>query len=290
MVVAAAAAAFLLLDPLDLRNSESFGGEYGRAAWQATPRAPGTFKIATYNILYINKDLDAIAANIYKSRADVVCLQEVTTAAARRLRKKLSQIYPYSHFHPSGGPAGCGFLSRTPLKNVVYLPKKYGPFGTLICRTKLAGKTVQIANVHLVATAPGRRRNPLFLLKLLVQTELTRKKEIVYLYSKTDANVPLILAGDLNSPPAWRAPAFLTSQGLIDSLAATRKDHGDVVTWSWSRKGVTLGLRIDYIFHTSQFTPIAAEVLTSNASDHSLQVSTLKWAPKPTSQPTTRPR
>ena len=288
MVAVAAAAAFLLLDPLGLRDSESLGGEYDRAAWQATPRAPGTFRIATYNILYSNKDLDAIAANIYKSRADVVCLQEVTSTAARRLRKKLKQVYRYWHFHPSGGPQGCGFLSRTPLKRIVYLPKKYGPFGTLMCQTDLAGKTVQIANVHLVATAPGRKRNPLTLLKLLVETELTRKKEIVHLYSKTDANVPLIVAGDLNSPPAWRAPAFLRSQGLIDSLAATRADHGDVVTWSWSRKGISGGLRIDYIFHASQFTATAAEVLTSNASDHSLQVSTLKWAPKPTSQPTTR--
>lgn len=290
MVAMVAAAAVLLLDPLDLRDGQGLGGEYDGAAWQATPRAPETFRIATYNILFSNKDLDAIATNIYKSRADVVCLQEVTNTAASQLRKKLKQVYPYSHFHPSGGPTGCGFLSRTPLKKIVYVPKKYGPFGTLMCQTDLAGKTVQIANVHLVATAPGRKRNPLSLLKLLASTELTRGKEIVYLYMKTDGNVPLVVAGDLNSPPGWTAAAFLTSQGLIDSLASVRADHEQIVTWSWGRKGISVGLRIDYIFHGPQFTTLDAEVLTSSASDHSLQVSTLKWAPKSASQPTTRPK
>lgn len=271
------------------RENNRDASNSGAGAVKTRPTAAGTFRIATYNILYVNKDLKAIAATIRKSRADLVCLQETNNKSARFLRKELKGVYPHAHFSRSSGPGGFAFLSKTPLKKIQYLPRKFGHFGTLMCQVELAGKTVQIVNVHLIATNPGGKRNPWALLKLLGRTELARARQIAHIHGKLPEKMPVVLAGDLNSLPDWAAPTFLKSKGLIDSLASARKDHKNVVTWKWARKGASLALRIDYIFHTADIRTLAGKVLTSSASDHYLQVSTMRWAPKAASQPATRP-
>jgi len=251
--------------------------------------APATFKVATYNILYLNRDLKEIAATIRKSQADLVCLQETNARSERYLRKHLKDLYPHARFRRGSQAGGLGFLSGVPLKKVKYLPRKFGHFGTHFCRVTLGGKEIHVANVHLVATRPRGRTDFAELWWLLGRSESIRAKEIDYIYQNLPKNRPVIVAGDLNSPPEWRAPRFLKSKGFIDSLASARPDHASVATWKWARADRALALRLDYLFHTKDIRTLSSKVLTSDASDHSLVVSEMAWASRPATQPATRP-
>ena len=139
----------------------SVGGPPQRPApAPATPPAsvpatsPATFKVATFNVLYENRDLKAVAETIRKSGADVVCLQETNEAAEKSLREQLGKTYPHATFKPGAGASGFGILSRTPLRNVKHLPPKEGWFGTHLCEANLAGRAVQIIDAHLTASTP----------------------------------------------------------------------------------------------------------------------------------------
>lgn len=252
----------------------------------ATAPAPATLKVATYNILYLNKDLKGIVRSIRKSGADVVCLQETNRKSAAFLRRELKKPYPHTRFRNGFRAGGFGFLSRRPLTHVRYLRPRFGPFGSHYCRVKLGGKDVQIVNVHLVATLPVTR-DPRQWLRIWIFTEALRARQIARICKDLPADMPVVIAGDLNSMPAWNAPQFLKDKGYVDSLASARRDHAEVVTWTGKVKGVTLSLRLDYIFHNRRLKTLDSRVLPSNASDHHLLVSTVALAPKgaPTSRP-----
>jgi len=284
-------AALLALWAKALPGETTRGEPRGPAATQPhhnPTSAPATFKVATYNILHLNRDLKEIAATIRKSQADLVCLQETNARSEQYLRKHLKDVYPHARFRRGSQAGGFGFLSKAPLQKVKYLPRKFGHFGTYLCQVTLGGRAVQVANVHLVATNPPRKADLAGLWDLQQKTESVRAKEIAYVHGKLPRKVPVILAGDLNSSPGWEAPRFLKNKGFIDSLASARADHASVVTWKWAR-GDRAALRLDYLFHTKEIRTVSSKVLTSEASDHSLVVSEMTWLSDPASRPTTRP-
>jgi len=59
-------------------------------------------------------------------------------------------------------------------------------------------------------------------------------------------------------------------------------------TWRWKHEGIDWRYRLDYIFCSKHFRPHASRIITSNASDHYLVVSTFR-RPKQEGAPTTRP-
>ena len=264
----------------------SVGGPPQRPApAPATPPAsvpatsPATFKVATFNVLYENRDLKAVAETIRKSGADVVCLQETNEAAEKSLREQLGKTYPHATFKPGAGASGFGILSRTPLRNVKHLPPKEGWFGTHLCEANLAGRAVQIIDAHLTASTPPAGASVAEIARVFNQREAIRAKELAYILKNTEANLPRLIVGDFNAMPGGTAPQFLRDKGFLDSLASARADHATVTTWRGSLGGINLSARVDYVFHTKDLQSTDCQVLPSVASDHSLVVSTLRWAP-----------
>ena len=235
------------------------------------------FRIATYNILYHNRNVPAVAANIRRSRADVACLQEVNDAAAKIRREELGGLYPHQTFLRGAGAGGAAILSKAPLHNVKVLPNPHGGFETQMCHVVLSGKTVQLVNVHLTATTPITVRSPLRLLRLFRATEAVRRKEIRAICDALPTDVAVVLAGDLNSLPNFGASRILRERGLVESLASVRTDHAKVKTWLWRLGPMSLGLRLDYIFHSPAVRTLTCRALDSDASDHALLVSNMRW-------------
>ena len=152
--------------------------------------------------------------------------------------------------------------------------------------------------MHLQPTIPPAKATLPEILKLWGQAESVRAKEIAYILQSTDGNLPRIIAGDFNAMPggaapdalkgkgpadgnavpAGSAPEFLKGKGFIDSLAAARPDHAKVTTWKGTFQGLSVGFRLDFIFHTKDIASTACQVLPTDASDHDLVVSTLRWA------------
>lgn len=249
---------------------------------------PASFKVATFNILYVNRDLKAVADTIRAADADVVCLQETNDPSERYLRAQLGKVYPYATFR--NGEAACGFgvLSKVPLRNVKHLPAKFGWFGTHVCEANLAGRAVQIVDVHLQPTVPPENANLAQAVALWARGEATRAREIEYILQNTSAKLPRLIAGDFNAMPEWSATTVLKQKGFVDGLASACKDHAKMTTWKGGRKDTELSLRVDYVFHPPALRTTEARILPCGASDHSLVVCTLSWA-APATAPASRP-
>ena len=104
---------------------------------------------------------------------------------------------------------------------------------------------------------------------------------------KLGGDLPVIVTGDLNaredSPAVKELVGANDSNGrkLLDSFRELRpKRLADESTFNdW--KGTKKGSRIDFIFHTSEFTPVSAEIVRTSydghwPSDHYPVVATLK--------------
>lgn len=246
----------------------------------ATSKPAPRFAVASYNINYGNANLPEVVETISRSNADLVCLQETNRQSELYLRRHLGRTYRHMTFRHSAAAGGFGFLSKSPVLNRMYLPRSHGVFGAWLAQVKLGGRDVQIANVHLLPTIPRRGQNARQLLKLFVETEGARGREIAHIHSKLRANVPTILAGDLNSIPGLPVTRYLAARGMIDSFRSAAPKEADGFTWHWPWRGTELRQRFDYIFHTADVKTCASQVIPSEASDHYLLVSVLTWAPK----------
>ena len=245
----------------------------------ASQPAPA-FVVATYNINFRNSDLPVVAETICKSKADVVFLQETNRQSERFFRSKLRRSYPHMIFRKQPGAGGLGILSRARLRNARLLPRGHGFWGTLLAQVKLGGKDVQIVNVHLYPTVPRGDEGVKGLLGLFAKTEGIRVKEIAHIHSKLSSKLPIVMAGDFNSPPGLSVHQYLTSRGWIDSLASGAAEGADLATWHGRSGKVQWEQCLDYIFHTPDIKTGASRVIRSEASDHFLVVSTLSWAAK----------
>ncbi len=243
------------------------------------PKKPASLVLATYNVCRDNLDLEALAAMIAKSKADLVCLQEVNRECEKALRKKLGKVYPHMIFKYGRKYNGFAFLSKRKLENLQRV-KPVEFFNTWIVETELVGRRVQIANVHLHALNPRKGNGLTEVLKALWRTEGVRAKEIANIHKHLKKDIPAIIAGDLNSLESFAAPRYLKSKAFVDSFAAVTKDPNSHITWFWRWKGQDLGFRIDYIFHPKSLRTLESRVLKSKASDHYLLVSKLAWTPK----------
>lgn len=238
--------------------------------------------VATYNINWGARDLRQIAATIRQTEADVVCLQETTPRAERHLRRTLRDLYPHMHFEGHDGRVAAerfGFLSKSPLRNVVFLPPRHGLFGSCRAEVESGGRTVQIVNVHLqpviVRAGAGLREA----YAGLARTEETHAREIAHILKHVTADVPTVIAGDFNSLSTFRAPMVLKERGFVDSFAHVNENPESTPTWRWKLRQGELALRIDYIFHTEEFATRQSKVVESSASDHRLVVSRLELLP-----------
>ncbi len=247
------------------------------------------FSVATYNINYGNVNLKEVVKTIRKSDADLVCLQETNRKSEKRLRRAFRRKYRYKYFRSGQAAGGFGILSKSSIKKIRYLPRKHGYFGTLLFRTKLGSKEVQVADIHLHPTVPRQGEKGFDLLKLFWRTESIRAREIKHIHDNLDKTLPTILIGDFNSPPYMNVPIFLAKRGFVDSFASVTPGANTHTTWRWRYRNVEWKFRLDYIFHNAYIKTLASKIIKSDASDHYLVTSTLTWNPNPTTNPTSGP-
>lgn len=257
---------------------------------EAEPKKPPVkFTVASYNINYGNPDLREVEKAIVKADADLLCLQETNRSSEAYLRRRLGRKYRYHSFirAPRHAAGGYGFMSKVPLRNVKYLPKHKGMFGTYLAEVTLAGKKVQVASLHLQPMFFGRNRTLGEYWRELKQYEQIHAAEIAFIWGKLSKTLPLLIVGDLNSPSMMYAPQYLRSRGLVDSFASVTDKPDEYVTWHWRTGRVNWQYRLDYIFHSKQIRTLSSAVVRTGGSDHYLLTSSLTWAPaKATTRPT----
>lgn len=236
-------------------------------------------RIATFNLNCGNRSWGQILEAIKMSNADILLLQETTIESERFLQSRLQASYPYFYATGYQGliPAErLAFVSRFPLREVRFFPPDKGLFGFYSAICDIAKTPVKLVNVHLTPFVVRPNAGFIEILTAVNDAEGKHAAEIQSICTNIDIHQPTIMAGDFNSLSTFAAPTQLRKMGLIDSFAASHADANSYPTWHAETRLGSLGLRLDYIFHTSDFHSIDSEIIKRGGSDHFLLVSKLQ--------------
>jgi len=246
------------------------------SAWAETPAKPPCLVVATHNILTGNTRLEATAKAIRETGADIVCLQETVPASERVLRSALEDLYPHMRFNVGKIGNGPGFLSKYPIRGYTYVVSSAGINGTGYALVDVGGQLVHVVNVHL--NPCGFARGGLQgIAKGMRQMESIHREEIADIYRNLNPSSPTLVMGDFNSLSDLAAPTWLKEHGFVDSFASVQPYPDVFKTMFFRWRGVEMGIRIDFIFHTPHFKTEGSRVVRKGGSDHALVLSRMKF-------------
>lgn len=255
------------------------GGAVSVSATHAAGAEGESIRVATFNIHYGSGgdnvlDLEHTARVIESMNVDVIGLQEVDRHWSERSqfideprwfarRLGMRAAYGANLDEPPLEPGqprrqyGTAVLSRHPILSHrnTHLPKFEGheQRGLLETVISVGGKKLRFANTHL-------QHND----------NLEREAQAAAIVELLGDNPELtILVGDINAVPDTPEVQTLTNV-LVDAWAKV----GDGPGYTIPVEGPTR--RIDYIFSTDDLTPVHAEVITTDASDHLPVLADLK--------------
>lgn len=225
------------------------------------PRSVGaagpTLRLLTTNVLYNNKQRDALAAHILAQQADVVLVQELGTDTAAVLDERLATAYPYRLMQPTDSWDGLGLLSRYPLawaappnQRIQEVDLAIGGHRLRVINTHPRAPQIKVRNIRRLPVPQG------------FSTE-ERDAILATLLERIDAAPrPLVLAGDLN----------LSEREALYRALATRLDDGYArVAWRLGHTFPATGdpegywafaplVRIDYVWSSADLPARRVEV------------------------------
>jgi vancomycin resistance protein VanJ len=212
---------------------------------------------------------DLLVPVLANSGADLIALEELNAAQAEAIERELSEAYRYHWLEPLGIP-GKGLLSHYPILTAELLPDRSGGHSRDAHLTlDVAGRTLTVIVAHppppVVDTA-GYRANPYAADSIGASAALAA------------ANGPAILLGDFNTTELSANYAVPTAAGLTDAFQTAGWGFG--ATWPARIKTLRVPfplVRIDYIWHTADFTAQAAWVGPYDGSDHYPILAELVW-------------
>lgn len=258
--------------PLGLRHR-------GRGA-QASPSAP-PLRVLTWNVLNKNTKHHATAAALQQADADIVCLQELTCAAADDLCALLGKHYPYRLLAAQPDDSGMGIFSRYPLQPVPHDMQGVWIGPPQVARLRYAGRDLTLINAHPISTPPTN------LLHMHV-TMKQRAAEVRTLMAFVSAQpTPIIMVGDFNAAAHSYAYDLVRAKlrdawveagvGLGHTFPGKHPiDNGEPdATERWIPKWLT---RIDFVFHSAHLRTHAARLAPwDDGSDHRPVLAELVW-------------
>jgi vancomycin resistance protein VanJ len=227
-------------------------------------------RLLTYNLHAEQAMLQPMIDLIREADADVVALQEMSTVMADALDAQLATVYPYRALYrePHNNPYhGRGILSRYPIVAAYTEPTTYPlPFRMQWAHLQVDDHRIAVYNLHTAPSYPifGQGMN-------LVPAEEQTLATMRLIESET---IPTLLLCDCNSQPLSENYAHITR--------LLRDSYGDV-GWGLGFTGPDWGTtqsnegpafvppyqRIDYIFHSADFTALEPIVWPhAGGSDH----------------------
>lgn len=233
--------------------------------------APGRtrVRVMSYNIIGGIGGIERVAATIREHKPDVICMQEAVVVAegGRDPVAPLHRALP--GYHEARAGEVCLF-SRFPVlaQRQIQFPEGASRF-VLDAMLDVRGKPIRVLSVHPYTITlrdrrhsfPTRIAQSLRVRNAQVNTLLRAIDEPPSNWKREWREAPVLVAGDFNTPPRGR---------IYNALHARLSD-------SWREAGWGLGktysaslpvVRIDYVWHSEQWTARRAFVPASQASDH----------------------
>lgn len=275
----------------------SYGGLFVGSAGPAAADAAG-LRVVTYNTYVRAPDVSHVAALVADEQPDLLLVQEVGSARAKALKRRLGTRLPHTWFSAPNRPdephvGGVGVLSRYPIVAVRPIPgRQRFPRPTAVVTVAVpdpagdAPRHVQVVPAHLVAPCPtcdgpvvARQAREVGL----------RRDQTQAILAALDPDVPAIVGGDLNSTRRSDPYRMLTAAGFRDPQIEVGSGLG--LTYPApppqgqpARPGMpahTVGIarpvvRLDWVL-VRDLVPLSAHVAPSRASDHRPVVVRVTW-------------
>lgn len=245
-------------------------------ASRAEPAA--RLRVLQLNVGFRTKSVDRIAAYLAASDADLVALEEVSTAAWRRLERLLAPRYAYRFAFPLDTAAGMALLSRVPfseptieyladpglpsIATEIRLPRHYPV--TEIRPGEEAGRDVSDVDAHRIVEVGVLITHPF---SPTTRYGWSLRNEQLRAVARYRTKLPdrAIVVGDLNVT-SW-SPVFvelLEETGLRD----TRRGFGIQPTWPALGVANLALVPIDHVLVSPHFEVVSRKVGPYVGSDH----------------------
>jgi endonuclease/exonuclease/phosphatase (EEP) superfamily protein YafD len=241
-----------------------------RALREAHPREPTAaareLSLVSFNLLFSARQERSLAL-LARTPADVLCLQEVNPAWAKRLEAALGASYPHRAVEPRPGAYGVAIYSRLPLSRPSVVKEGRRVAGQCVSLALEGGETA-LCNVHLSSPAGIVERGSRWLGGFDANARV-RARQWALLREHVARTYPaarhLVVAGDFNTLDT--EPLYRTIRAtLVDTFAAAGAGYG--ATFPTEPTSPVPLVRIDYVFASPALVPRSAEVLPQAGSDH----------------------
>jgi len=211
------------------------------------------FRLFTANLLKDRVDPAGLALVLDRYRPDIVVVQELGPVAAGVIAER----YESHDLRPASEHKGRGMATRFDAEfDTLELPWRAGGWA----RLRTDGRQLLVASIHLL--------NPVNFPWWVTARRRGEQLDALFRWAEaTGADLPLVVAGDMNASPIWPAYRRLAARwsDLVDEAAGSEGSRPDP-TWAW-RPGWPRVLRIDHVFGVGvQGTAAAVEPLPG--SDH----------------------
>jgi endonuclease/exonuclease/phosphatase (EEP) superfamily protein YafD len=230
------------------------------------PPSARSVALLSYNLLFNSRPERSVAL-LGRTSADLVCLQEVTPAWAKRLDATLGASHPWRAVEPRSGAYGLAIYSRLPLARPTIVRDERRVAGQCVALTLTQGETV-LCNVHLSSPAGVVERGVRWVRGFDANARV-RARQWELLRAHVARTYPaareLIVAGDFNTLDT--EPLYRTlRESLVDAFAAAGRGRG--ATFPTEPASPVPLVRIDYVFASPRLAPLSATVLPPGGSDH----------------------
>jgi endonuclease/exonuclease/phosphatase family metal-dependent hydrolase len=220
-------------------------------------------RVMTFNIQAPAEEaVSSLVEILREGNADIIALQELSTAAAQQLSTALGEEYPHQALHPQDpGHAGQGIFSRYPIVADDYWRYEQNPtaLGHQRVEIDLEGRDVIFYNTHPIPPyAPGVGFNA---------EQHTQALRDVLARARSE-RAPTVLLGDFNM-----TDHFHEYRRIQDDFTDAYKAVGEIgfgFTYPHDKwTAIPPLIRLDYIFYGPAWLGISAEVWPgSGTSDH----------------------
>jgi endonuclease/exonuclease/phosphatase (EEP) superfamily protein YafD len=222
-----------------------------------------TLTVMSFNVLFKNKDYEAIASTIQAALPDLIGLQEMTDDVAQALSHALEKDYPYHTLDTPEEESTVALLSRFPIDQWqrFRLPPLDKALQAVI---NVNGQRIQFFVVHHTPKQFFERPNAEFM-PMVKERYARRANEIAQLRT-TIAKIdePVLLFCDCNLTDTSEAHAQF-STFLVDSFGEAGWGFGN----TFQPPVVSMPIqRIDYVWHSEEWIALEAFVGQDGHSDH----------------------
>lgn len=243
--------------------------------------------IVTYNVSSFNhadhyvKNFKNISFMIGEKDPDIICFQEIwfdNVLSLDSISKFLEMPY-YSIGKNGLGVKDLALFSKYPIEYTEHQVYKNTHNGSMFCDIKFKNKTIRVVNCHLQTTNFNQKKEDVRKLKLVFQPRIFAKA-VQNIYKTISKNsmfrseqalrvndivkaspYPIIVCGDINETPS--SFVFDKVKGdLKDGFKEAGKGFGATY------KKLFGIIRVDYIFHSSDFECVNYLIEKAHYSDH----------------------